>query len=169
MMMRLSLPACLVAAALLSGCAAEGTYPSLAKRPFETGGAAPPPPSPPPATPSDEALLARVASALKDAQAGVPAFEAALGPARDSARRASGAAEGSEPWIAGQMAVSRLERTLEPAQAALSQLDEERRLVQQNPTSPDLPAIQAAIDEVQAIEERQSAAVKELLAMLSGG
>lgn len=169
MMKRVPLSACLVAAVFLSACAAEGTYPSLAKRPFETGGTVPPPPPAPPTAPSDQALLARVASAVKDAKDGGPAFENALGAAKDAVKRASGTAEGSEPWIAGQMAVSRLERTLEPAQSALSSLDEERRLVQQNPNSPDLPAIQAAIDDVQAIEDRQSASVKELVAMLSGG
>lgn len=151
---------------LLAGCTAPGEYPSLAKRPFEK------PPSnasyPPPGqlVPSDPAVQARIADALKNARDGVADFNATLPLARDAVNRGSGAAEGSDPWIDAQMTVSRLERTLEPARNALADLDDERRALDQHPGSPDQPALEAAIAEVETIDARQSASIRELLALL---
>ena len=152
--------------ALIVGCAAPGEYPSLAKRPFEK------PPSNPsttpvePTIPSDLAVLARIADALKRAREGVADFNAALPVARAAAERGSGASEGSDPWIDAQMAVSRLERTLEPARNALADLDDERRVLDQHPGSPDQPALKEAIAEVEMIDTRQSASIRELLTLL---
>jgi len=151
--------------ALLSGCAAPGEYPSLAKRPFEKPQPALPdvPVAPPQA--SDAALLGRIADALKLARGGVPDFQAALIPARAAAERASGSVPESEAWIDGQLMVTRLESTTGPARDALAALDDERRLLDQHPGSPDAPALQAAIAEVEAIDARQSEAVRALLAL----
>ena len=151
---------------LMAGCAAPGDYPSLAKRPFEKPPANPSTPPPETAVPSDPALLARIAEALKQATGGVADFEAALPAARDAAQRGSAATEGSDPWIEAQMAVSLLERTLEPARNALAALDDERRILEQRPGSPDLAAIEAAIAQVEDIDTRQTASVRALLALL---
>lgn len=153
--------------ALIAGCAAPGDYPSLAKRPFEKAPANPPSPPPEVAIPSDPALLGRIADALKQAREGVSDFEAALLVAREAAKRGSGMAEGSDPWINAQLAVSRLERTLEPARNALAALDDERRIIDLHPGSPDHAPLEAAIAEVEAIDMRQSASIRELLALLS--
>lgn len=164
MMMRFPL---ILIAALLAGCASPVGYPSLARRPFEKPPANPAPPPVESAVPSDPALLGRVADAVKLAKDGVPDFEAAVPAARDAAQKGVGAAQGSEPWIAAQLAVTRLERTLEPARNALAALDDERRYVDQHPGSPDRAALEAAISEVEAIDARQSAMIHQLLALLS--
>ena len=62
--------------------------------------------------------------------------------------------------------VTRLEQTTGPARDALAALDDERRFLDQRPGSPDIPALQAAIAEVEAIDARQSASIHELLALL---
>lgn len=152
--------------ALLVACAAPGTFPSLAKRPFEKAPAAPPEAPVTPAVPSDPALLGRIADALKLARDGVPDFESALPAAREAAQRASGASQGSDAWIEGQLMVTRLERTTGPARDALAALDDERRFLDLHPGSPDVPALQAAIAEVEAIDTRQSATIRELLSAI---
>lgn len=152
--------------ALLSSCAAPGTYPSLAKRPFEKPAAAPPEAPAAPLAPSDSALLGRIAEALKQAKDGVPEFEAAYPAAKQAADHASGAAVESDAWIQGQLMITRLERTAGPARDALAALDEERRFLDQRPGSPDAPALLSAIAEVEAIDARQSEAIRALLALL---
>jgi hypothetical protein len=148
----------IVAFALLTACADAGTYPSLAKRPFEAGQPAPLPPSMPALLP-DSALRKRVADQLRKAEAGVSDFKEALAPAQTAARAAG--AENSESWIEAQMAVSRLERTLSPARDALAALDDERRLaISDNPE--DRAAIEAAIATVESIDARQSAEIEKL-------
>ena len=149
--------------ALLAACSAPGGYPSLAKRPFEKPQAAVPDAPLPPPQASDPALLGRIADALKLARDGVPDFEAALPAARAAADRASGAAPESEAWIDGQLMVTRLESTTGPARDALAALDDERRLLDAKPGSPDAPTLLAAIAEVEAIDARQSEAVHALL------
>ncbi len=152
--------------ALLSSCAAPGAYPSLAKRPFEKPQLASPEVPPLPLPPSDPALLGRIADALKQARDGVPEFEAALPAAKQAATRASGAAPESDAWIQGQLMVTRLERTAGAARDALAALDDERRFLDQRPGSPDIPVLQSAIAEVEAIDARQSQAIGALLAFL---
>lgn len=159
------IPAILVPA-LLSACAAPGTFPSLAKRPFEKPPVAPPETPVAPAMPSDAALLGRIADALKQARDGLAEFEAALPAARAAAERATGAAQESDAWIQGQLMVTRLERTTGPARDALAALDDERRILDQRPGSPDGPALQATIAEVEAIDARQSEDIRALLALL---
>ena len=156
----------LIVPALIAGCAAPGEYPSLAKRPFEKPPSNPSPTPVESTIPSDAAVQARIADALKKARDGVADFNATLPLARSAAERGTGTPEGSDPWIDAQMAVSRLERTLEPARNALADLDDERRLLDQHPGSPDQPALEAAIAEVEMIDARQSASIRELLALL---
>jgi hypothetical protein len=148
-----------VAFAVLTACADAGTYPSLAKRPFETGQPASPLLPPQQALPSDPALRDRVVNQVRKAEAGVSDFNAALAPAQTAARNAG--AENSESWIEAQMAVSRLERTLFAARDALAALDDERRVAtSDNPG--DRAAIEAAIATVEAIDARQSAEIEKL-------
>ena len=153
--------------ALLAACTAPGTFPSLAKRPFEKPLVASPEPPVAPALPSDAALLGRIADALKQARDGVAGFETALPAAREAARQASGAGQESDAWNNGQLMVTRLEGTTAPARDALAMLDDERRFLDQHPGSPDLPVPQAAIAEIEAIDARQSGIVRELLALFS--
>lgn len=157
--------ACILIPALLAGCAAQGEYPSLAKRPIEKGETTSTSP-PPPAIPSDPALLARIDTAVKQAKDGVPAFEAALPASREMVQRGAGAAEGSDAWISGQMGASRLERTVIPARDALSALDAERTPAIGRGNAEDIARLEAAIAEVEAIVDRQAGEVNRLLAML---
>jgi hypothetical protein len=156
----------LCASLLLSACVDQGSFPSLAKRPFETNSAAVAAPAPAlPQLVSDPALLVRAGAAVARARAGVSGFEAVLPAARSSVGQ--GAARGSDSWINAQLQLSRLERTLEPANAALSDLDSERRAVQLNPLSADGPALAEAIATVSEIAERQSSQMKSLLGRLN--
>ena len=153
--------------ALIAGCAAQGEYPSLAKRPFEKPLSNNSVPSVEQVVPSDPALQARIADAVKKARDGIEDFNTNLPLARVAVNRGTGTSQGSDPWIDAQVAVSRLERTLEPARNALADLDGERRLLDLHPGSPDQPALEAAINEVEMIDARQSASIRELLALLS--
>lgn len=157
--------AAILAPVLLCGCAAQGEYPSLAKRPIEKGLPATTEPSTP-AVPSDPALLARIEAAVKQAKDGVAPFEAALPSSQEMVQRGAGAAEGSEAWIAGQMGASRLERNVTPARDALAALDSERTPAAVRGNAEDIGKLEAAIAEVEAIVNRQSEIVGELLAKL---
>ncbi len=152
---------------LSTACVDQGSFPSLAKRPFETSSIASTPPAivAAPQLTSDPAVLAHANSAVAKARASVGNFEAALLLARASVSQA--AARGTDSWIKAQLQLSRLERTLAPANTALSDLDAERRAVQLNPLSGDGPALEAAIVTVSAIAERQSGEMKSLLKRLS--
>ncbi len=150
----------LLPALLLAACAAPGTYPSLAPRPYEK--AAPQmPPALPPAV-SDAGLLAQVEGAVARAEAGQGAFDAALGLA-DRSVAASDRRRGSESWIGAQMAISRLERTREPVQTALADLDSIMRGLLLGPPSADRAAVEAAMARVGAIDAAQLAAVQRLI------
>jgi hypothetical protein len=162
----------LVAASVqLSGCTNQGAFPSLAKRPFEKNPQAQRT-APVPLAPlalrrvSDPALLVRISAAIARARSGVQAFELALPAARSAVVGGAGSSM-SDRWINAQVFVTRLERTLEPARFALSDLDVEQRHVQLDPASADGPTLAAAITEVEAITKRQSAEISGLLAMLS--
>jgi hypothetical protein len=155
----------------LGGCANQGAFPSLAKRPFEKTpqadvNAPTSPPTPAHNLKSDPALLARISAATARARSGVPAFEAALPAARSAVADGAGSRL-SESWINAQLLVTRLERTLEPARIALSDLDGEQRNVQLDPNSADGPALAAGIREVETIAEHQSAELSNLMATLN--
>ena len=153
-------------ALLLGACADPGSFPSLAPRPYEKGGTAPVAPAEA-IKASDPALLARLSAAVTRAEAGQGAFATAL----DAARKATAASNGqqaSEAWIEAQMAVSRLERTREAAQGALADLDQEKRVMLFGPPSADLPALEAAMARVSAIDGEQLAAVTVLVRRLQG-
>jgi hypothetical protein len=155
---------------LLAGCSSNGTFPSLAPRPFElkAAGAEPAAPSPAPpvafVTPSDPALLSRIATSLSKAEAGNQDFETALVVARRAA--SSGGGRGSEAWIGVQMQISRLERIREKTTNALAALDDEKRQMLLAKPSEDRQALENALLRVQAIDTTQRSATRELIALL---
>jgi hypothetical protein len=153
-------------ALMLGACADPGSFPSLAPRPYEKGGAVPAAPVET-IKPSDPALLDRLNAAVARAEAGQGAYATALASAR-SATAAGAGQSGSEAWIEAQMAVSRLERTREAAQGALADLDQEKRVMLFGPPSADLPAMEAAMARVSAIDGEQLAAVTALVRRLQG-
>jgi hypothetical protein len=149
----------------LAACADAGGYPSLSKRPFETGAVRPPPPAPP-IPPSDAALRQRIAQRLADAEASVQPFNQAVGRA-ESAVSVSGGS-GSESWINAQLELSRLEIVMAPSREALAALDDERRLLMDAGNPDDRAALEAALTAVEAIEAGQSQRTATLSRQLSG-
>ncbi len=153
----------LVAPVLISGCAAQGDFPSLAPRPYELSAKAPATdPAPPAPIASDPALLRRVADLVDKARAGASAFNMALGQARPIIAASDGV-QASERWIAAQMALSRVESTRAPVEAALSEIDDERRILLTPNGSSDRDSLNAAMAEVEAINASQAASLRTLL------
>jgi hypothetical protein len=117
-----------VAALLLSGCAktaAEGDFPSLAKRPQEDT----PPPGSQPVTedipaPADRALL-QIINGLENRLAiGEAKFQETLPKAQTAMAAARGSAPASEAWVQAAMLLAALEFDRGPSQVALAELDE---------------------------------------------
>ncbi len=167
------------AAALMSGCATQGTYPSLAPRAVErelSGTPAPPcldeaapvavqaTPAP---VPSDPALAARVGSLLADARRGERAFTEILPMART--RTARSGRSGSEPWIEAQQLVTRLEAARTPTVDALAEL-ESLSIARSNDaatSAEDRERVAAAAQEVRTLADAQRAEIDRLNAALS--
>jgi hypothetical protein len=158
--------AALISSATLAGCAAKGEFPSLAPRPYEQGRPASSAPATAVPDVSDAARVARINAAVQRAEAGREAFNAALSAAR-SAVSASQGGYASEGWIAAQMAVSRAERTREPVQAALAELDAELRSVLTGPPTSDRAILESAIARVMALDTEQGSALAALGRALS--
>ena len=150
----------LLPALLLASCAAPGTYPSLAPRPYEKAAPQTAPPAPPAV--SDAGLIAQVDGAVARAEAGQGAFDAALALA-DKAVAASDRRRGSESWIAAQMSISRLERTREPIQVALADLDAIMRGLLLGPPSADRAAVEAAMAKMGTMDAAQLNALQRLI------
>ncbi|CAN5270542.1 hypothetical protein BH10PSE12_BH10PSE12_09070 [soil metagenome] len=111
----------------LAGCtsAVSGVYPSLAKRPMESGVASSAPAiAQPPAPPVDDpALNADIARLSAQAQAGSTAFDSAYPEAEGQARAAAKASVSSEAWVAAQVSLSGLESARNGTVSALAGLD----------------------------------------------
>ncbi|MEO5640994.1 MAG: hypothetical protein ABIQ98_04420 [Sphingomicrobium sp.] len=164
-------PLCIALAAVvaLGGCSASKlTPPSLAPRAAEAID---------PRVPVEHAIVqrpiragvgARLAALLGEARSGDAAFRAALGPAQ---RAVSGAgAARSEGWIVAQEAVSATEAARAPTSRALSEIDAiaGEAVAQKGAIgASELAAVQAAADEVGAIDRAQRTAIGELSARLS--
>jgi hypothetical protein len=114
----LSLPA---AALLLPGCAADGSYPSLAPREAERLYASGDPLQTTPEAAERSGLADRVAGFVASAAEGDEAFRRALAAAQPLAARAG--TRGSESWIAAQQAISRVEAARAATTRALADLD----------------------------------------------
>ena len=77
------------------------------------------------------------------------------------ASRATRAAIGSDAWTAAQLAVTRLEAARGPVAKALGDLDAER-----TSGDTDLPALEAAVAQVTAIDERERRQLAAIARML---
>lgn len=112
---------------LPAGCAGpSGEFPSLSRRPVE----APPSATPVPETAAamlDETERAAFSSRISNAEAAArdsaTAFTKALPLTEQTVASAQAAMKGSEAWLIGQMALSRLEQDRAGGEAALSDLD----------------------------------------------
>jgi hypothetical protein len=168
-----------VAAALLSGCAAQGDFPSLAPRAVE--GALSPAancrrddqscesPAPAPAAPvaDDPQLAARLSELVERARGGEREFAELLPAARRSASRAG--RSGSEPWIEAQQLVSRLEAARSSTVDALAELEALAAARSEDAaTSPaDRERVLAAAGEIRALAEAQRSELERLNGQLS--
>lgn len=146
---------------LVAGCAAPGSFPSLAPRPIERALAAERAAAPPAAATAPK-LVEQVAAHLVEARAGQAAFAAALPAANAGVARAG--APASEGWIAAQQAVSQLEAARAPTVAALAELD---RLAVVRADTADLPAIAPALAETRALADAQEREIAALQARIS--
>lgn len=153
-----------LAAVLLGGCAATGSYPSLAPRAIEAPRA--PEVVAPPAIRSDPQISARLAALLTATQAAQNDFTSALAKAQAAADGAGHSAS-SDRWIAAQTALSLAERAHAPLETALAALDDEQRSALARAISPaDQDAITAARAKVESIAEQQRSALQALAAEL---
>lgn len=164
----------LIAPLALSACAsaAPSHYPSLALRDFERvkGAGTPaepaPAPPPPPAIQPDEALSSRLQKLQAQAREAHGSFMAAAPGARSAVAGASGAAPGSDRWIAAEVAVSNLESTRARAMVALADLDD----LQVSAALEDgaIEAITAAHTAVADLLAQEDRVIDELVGKLEG-
>jgi hypothetical protein len=153
-------------AALLAGCAPQGSFPSLLPRPVEQEQSPAEPVTVEPDSPADPALAARLEALLARARQGQQAFEAELVSARAAVSR-SGTAH-SESWIEAQQALSRLEAARAPTMSALTELD--TLAVEQGRTDgarrADRVAIAAALDQLNELANAQRDEISRLSGLL---
>lgn len=145
-------PLAAAASLLLAGCATQGPFPSLARRPAEDIDMSIEPAREAPAVAPDAALRARI-EALTDAlRSGDRRFDgdysATAGAARSTGPR------GSESWVIAQQAISRLEASRAQTMAALADLNQLRLERADLPTSEE---DQAALETAIAFGERIAA------------
>ncbi len=154
-----------------AGCASSVDSPSLAIRPSEAAAAidaARPAVVATPITiaervPLEAATIARLETSINAARASVAPFTKAAEPARAAVASATGAAVSSEPWVAAQVAVSRLERTREASTNALAEVDNLRRELVASGKNFDRDAFAAMQNIVADIDSEQRAQVSALL------
>ncbi|HEX9955448.1 MAG TPA: hypothetical protein VGB48_09585 [Allosphingosinicella sp.] len=162
-------PLAIAAALLTAGCAASGSFPSLAPREVEAIYAAGDPLQSAPDAPDRAGLGARIESFAGAAAEGSGAFERALAATRPVAARAG--ARGSESWIAAQQAVSRVEAARAQTSRAVADLDEYALAeARKGPLSiADYERLTAAMDRLRGLAARQQDAADALRRRLSGG
>jgi hypothetical protein len=151
----------------LGGCAVHSAdIPSLRPRPIEQVGKSmveEPVSQAIPLAASDPARVDKVKQLLTKARGATSAFQAAVDQALPIVRRAAGAAKGSENWVAAQVALGRVEINRAPVKAALSDLDEQRRIVLFSPPSKDQAMVEDAVREVEAIDVAQERTLNALI------
>jgi hypothetical protein len=141
-------------AVCLAGCVSQGPFPSLAPRPAEQEDWSEEPVHAAPVVADDAALRGRIAALLAQAHDGERAFDADV-PAAERAAAHVGAV-GSDSWIEAQQAISRLQASRGRTDEAATELHQLRLTRSGQPSSAaDLAALDAAIQEVGAIAERQ--------------
>ena len=141
-------------AACLAGCVSQGPFPSLALRPAEQEDWTEEPAHAAQVVADDAALRTRIAALIAEAREGGRAFDADL-PAAERATAHVGPAE-SDSWVEAQQAISRLQASRGRTDEAAAELHQLRLARAGQPTSAtDLAALDAAIEEVGALVERQ--------------
>lgn len=111
-------------ALFLAGCAGgNGDYPSLAKRPIESGGTVAAKAPTVEAVAEDPAVVKEVEGLVQRARAGAAAFDATVGGTQERVNVATGSAVSSERWVAAQLAISNLESQRYDSVFALASLD----------------------------------------------
>jgi hypothetical protein len=164
---------------LLTGCAPQGEFPSLAPRAVEgevspaancrsEGTCADTAPAAAPAPIADDPqFAARLSELTERARAGNREFAALLPQAQRSAGRAGRA--GSEPWIEAQQFVSRLEAARSATVDALAELDALAigRSEDGGTSQRDRERVLAAAQEIRDLAEAQRAELDRLNRQLS--
>ncbi|MGL5837054.1 MAG: hypothetical protein ACRCY3_00980 [Sphingorhabdus sp.] len=110
----------------VTGCSLpQGDFPSLAKRPYETGDPIAEPPSQPRivSTSLPDALRNPINALVARHETAEAAFRDALGATRRNAQAAAGSAVGSERWVSAQLELSRLEKKRAGSLDALAEID----------------------------------------------
>ena len=161
-----------------AGCASERSYPSLSLRPAERVAgtmtpvdpdAAPPPPTAQP--PVDGALGTRLAALVDKARTADRGF-ATLRAQAEQAIAAGGSGDSSgKPWLSAQVALSQLQVGRSGTMSALAELDTlyaNARDAQPLDETPEIAAIAAARNEVQAIVASEDTALDSLASRIRG-
>lgn len=174
-MIRAVLPlaaACLI----LSACATDVDYPSLARRDAERiTGTLPPvdaePEPPAPLPPPDAVISAQLSQLVEKARTAHGRFGEKRGRAERLVGQAAGSAMGSESWAVASIAVAELESALSDAMIAMAAIDEIHAadaLAHYNTPSGDAPVIAAARDQVMDWIEEQDRTLDALSGRLAG-
>lgn len=159
----------IAAAGTTGGCAADGTYPSLAIRDverasytLEPAASELEPPAPAPPSPGLDGRLAQLADSARAAHS---RFLARTARARMLVSQASGAATGSEAWAVATVALSELQAARGVASIALAELDAlhtEDQLRGNGLPTADSPAIAAARDAAAALVDEETRVIDSL-------
>ena len=150
---------------LLAGCASNGAFPSLAPRAIEKAGAEEVAPAPLPAG-VDTELAKRLAAIVEAGEAGHRSFVEEAVAARSVVGQASGAATGSEQWVAAQTAYSRADSARGALLSALADLDAVRREQIDSPNAANHAATAATATRLEALAREEDATMAELAAKL---
>lgn len=156
----------LVLVAVTTGCAVEGSFPSLAMRPEERLVTVGEPRRPRTDPASDPALRGQANALLAQGRGGMREFEANESAAERATRNPG--ASGSESWVSAQQALSRLEAArgaTAGALAALDRLSTER--ADQATNSADYAFILEAIAELERVEADQQVRLDRLRSRVS--
>lgn len=160
----MSRPLILLCCTLLAGCASNADFPSLAPRPIEAG-AKEAATAPLPAG-VDAGLAQRLAAIAQAGEAGHRSFIEEATAARSAVAQASGAATGSEHWVAAQTAYSRADSARGVLLSALADLDAVRREQIDSPNAANLVAAAETAARLEALAREEESAMAELAAKL---
>lgn len=150
----------------LGGCGQPVSAPSLAQRPVEKQSIDMPVTSAGEAEGAPDAtLVAQSAALVAAARAGDAAFAAQRTQTETAVTRASGAAAGSEAWIAAQESVTALDAARGPVRDAASAIDA-LRAVPANAAAGNRRAINEAAASVAAMDDIERQALSALAARL---
>lgn len=160
-------------ALVLSGCASDTTYPSLARRPAERPGGVPPVVSPTPLPPSlpSAGMTVRLDGLVDQARAAHARFGERRGRAEQLVAASGRAAMGSEGYAVAIIALAELESARSDAMIALATLDTlyaADRTTHPNEPSGDAIAIASARERVMVWVGEEDRVLARLHGRLSG-